>query len=222
MEDQTKEIAQLLDDFRYIKNTVMKNNRVFKFVSSSTLRPVYLFTGLVIIIFATVIQLLMQHFGSYTNIPGMIKTVYYIGLAVCTIWLSYTKLKLLLKRMRELGSDITIPEFFKEIYTWNTLVLMTPYMIVMGLVAVFLVSRGLSGYLVPFLAILYGLMINSATSLLFLREFMIGAVWFLLTGLTVLFTLGPSQPLLGLVITFGLGFIVMYAASLVFATDKVG
>jgi hypothetical protein len=68
------------------------------------------------------------------------------------------------------------------------------------------------------LAILYGLMINSITSFVYLREFVVGGVWFLITGFVILFTLGQSQPILGLTITFGLGFIVMYIASWIFAS----
>jgi hypothetical protein len=218
MEDQTKEIDQLINDFRYLKNAVMKTNRVFKFLSSKTLRPIYLSTGLLIITFAAFIHLLIQNYGSYGNIPGSLKTIYYSGLTILLIWLYYTKLKLVVQGIRELGSEITIGQMFREVYTWSTMVLMVPFILTIGLTVVFLVSYGLSGYLVPCLAILYGLMINSMTSLVYMREFVIGGAWFIISGFVILFTLGPSQPLLGLTITFGLGFLVMYIASLICAT----
>jgi Sulfate transporter family. len=217
MEDQSKEISQLIEDFRYLKNAVMKTNRIFKFISSNTFRPLYLSMGLLVFIFAAAIQIFIQHYGSYANIPGAVKAIYYVVLTALLIWLAFTKMRLLIKRIKELDGDITVCQFFKEVYTWNTIITMLPYVIAMVLVAVFLANRGQSGYLVPCLAILYGLMINTATNILYLREFIVGGIWFLITGFIILFTLGPSQPLLGLSLTFGLGFIVMYIASLVFA-----
>jgi hypothetical protein len=218
MEDQTKEIDQLINDFRYLKNAVMKTNRVFKFISSKTLRPIYLSTGLLIITFAAFIHLLILYYGSYGNIPGAMKTIYYSGLTILLIWLYYTKLKLVIRGIRELGSEITIGQMFREIYTWSTMVLMVPFVLTIGLAVISLVSHGLSGYLIPCLAILYGLMINSITGFVYLREFVVGGVWFLISGFVILFTLGPSQPLLGLIITFGLGFLIMYIASWIYAT----
>jgi hypothetical protein len=220
MEDQSKEISQLIDDFRYLKNVVMKTNRIFKFISSNTLRPLYLSMGLLIIIFAAAIQLLIKYYGSYGNVPGAVKAIYYVLLTALLIWLSYTKVRLLIEQIKKLDADITVCQFFKEVYSWNTMIVMLPYLITMGLAAVFLANRGLSGYLVPCLAILYGLMINTATNILYLRELIVGSIWFFITGFVILFTLGPSQPLLGLSLTFGLGFIVMYIASLVFARDE--
>ncbi len=217
MEDQSKEISQLIEDFRYLKNAVMKTNRIFKFISSNTFRPLYLSMGLLIIIFTVAIQLLIGNYGSYGEIPGVVKGIYYMVLVILLVLMAYMKLRLMLRQIKKLGSDITICQFFKEVYTWNTVFLMIPYLATMGLLSVFLAGRGLSGYLVPCLAILYGLMIITATSLLYLREFVVGGIWFLVSGFTLLFILGPSQPLLGLAITFGLGFIIMYIASLVFA-----
>ena len=165
MEDQTKEIDQLIQDFHYLKNAVMKTNRVFKFISSKTLRPLYLWTALLIFTFTALIHWLILHYGSYDSIPGTMKTIYYSSLSILLIWLSFTKLKLLIQRVRELGTEITIGQLFREVYTKSTLVLMVPFLLTIGLAVVFLVSHGLSGYLVPCLAILYGLLIISTTSL---------------------------------------------------------
>jgi hypothetical protein len=217
MEDQSKEISQLIEDFRYLKKAVMKSNRVFKFISSNTLRPLYLSTGLLTIIFTAVIQVLIKYYGFYSSIPGTLKTIYYLVLTALLIGLGYTKLRLLITSIQKLGLDITVCQFFKEIYTWNTIVLMLPYLVAMGLVAFFLAGRGQIGYLVSCLAVLYGLMLINATNLLYLREFIIGGIWFFISGFLILFTMGPSQPLLEIALTFGAGFIVMYIASLVFA-----
>ena len=137
MEDQSKEISQLIEDLRYLKNPVMKTNRIFRFISSNTFRPLYLSMGLLIITFAAAIQLLIKYYGSYGNIPGAVKAIYYVVLTALLIGLSYTKMRLLIKRIKELDADITVCQFFKEVYSWNTMIVMLPYLVAMGLAAVF-------------------------------------------------------------------------------------
>lgn len=219
MNEKTKEIAQLVEDFHYLKQEIMKINRVYRFISSKVLRPVYLLSGILVCVFALAMQWLIGNFNSYADIPRPIKAIYYILLVISGFWAVRLKIRVTIKRFKELGLEITLGQLLKEVYTSNTLIVGLPFMISIGLVAIYLAGQGLHGYLVPSLAILYGLLICSMVNILYLKELIVGGIWILASGFVVLFGLGPVQPMLALFFTFGLGFIVMYLVSLLSAKD---
>lgn len=219
MKENQREIDQLLEEFSHLKSTVMKTNRVFKFISSKAFRMVYLFSSLIVLAYTAAMYLLIQSFGSYANIPGPIQGIYYALLVIVIAWMGTLKVQSLKNRVEELGSTISIRQLLKEVYSWSTLITVLPFIFTMIFTIVYLVGHEKVAYLLPVLSILYGLMLVSMVSFLYLREFIVGAIWFLTAGFAILFFMPRLPLLLAIAFTFGFGFLSMYIASLVFSRN---
>lgn len=104
------------------------------------------------------------------------------------------------------GFDLSLYRFFSELFTPRLVTLVLPNLAVIVLIIIFLAGRGHSLYIIPAVAVLYGLLVISLGSLFFLKEFFSLGIWLAATGLLTLFTATAVHPTAALGVTFGAGF----------------
>ncbi|HSW35612.1 MAG TPA: hypothetical protein VLH18_03320 [Candidatus Limnocylindrales bacterium] len=215
MERYAQALGEVIADLKLIKEAVSKSDNIIRFIDTrGALKGVLLGGGLIIALFSLAFYVLVSYYGTFAAIPFNIRTTLFIliGLAWCII--GYLKIFNILKGARKIREGITISTLLAEIYTPILLALIVPYMLVIILTTIFLGSNGHLNYIVPALAILFGLLIISMSLLFYMKAFYFLSLWLIATGLLFLFTATIFHPLIVLVLTFSAGFIL--AALLLF------
>ncbi len=220
MGDNSQELREVIADLQLIKEAVSKSDSIFKFIDiRNAIKPVLLIGGLLIAFFSVIFYYLIENYGSFMAVPANIRVILLFLIALSCGVLGYLKLGNFLKSARGISEDMTLKRLFSEIYTPRSLVLLLPYLVVIAVVAIFLGSRGDIYYIVPALAILFGLMYLSVSSLFYFKELYFMSMWLIATGLLALFIAETIHPLAILGLTFSAGFIL---ASLLLHMDLPG
>lgn len=218
MSEQRDAVERIIDDLQFVKKAIARNTNVLKFMAlSEVIRAVGLVTGLLITGFSGAFYLLIRRFGSFASIPAGTRALMIAAVVVLTLVLGAYKVVGVMKSARRIRGDYNMVRLIGEIYSAQTLLILIPFFVTIMGTAIFLDTKGLEGYIVPALALLFGLMLNVLVNVFHLRELMVGGDWLIGTGLLVLFVGEHWHPLLALIGTFGIGFISISAASLVIA-----
>lgn len=83
-----------------------------------------------------------------------------------------------------------------------------PHLAAIALAAVFLCQRGMTLYLLPVLALLFGLFTVSLSLVFYMKEVYLLGFWLVATGLLTLFAAERLSILTMLILTFSAGFIL--------------
>lgn len=216
-----KELEHLVNDLVFIKEAISKNNNIFKYFSvSRALRGVLLYAGLIIISLSLFVNYLLARYDSFAGVPIALKRFTYLLVAVGLLILVIIKLNSIVKAAKGVQSDMTVTKLIKEVYTGQTLMVMIPFLITVVLFIVFFYQKGLVEYMVPFAAILFGLLINSLVNVFHIKEMLVMGDWLIATGFIALFFLASLNPVLIIALTFGLGCIAMYISGLIFSEQE--
>lgn len=212
--DNQVEMQRLIDDLVYVKAAINKANNILKYVDvTRILSIVLLVSGIIITLFAAGMYALIQYYGNYAAIPQSFKTLIYISIAVTAIMVSTAKIKLVVRQFSKSSHDMTVQRLIREIYTAQTLNVLIPFLTVIVLVTVFLVRGGHVGFIVPTLAILFGLFFIAFVNIFYMHELLVMGDWLLGTGLISMFAVRTLHPLLALILTFGLGLPTMFVSN---------
>ena len=215
-----KDIDAMVSDLMYIKNAISKNNNIFKFINlNEILRKIYLIGALVIIGFSGLFYYFIEKYGSYNEIPINNKVLLYSLISIATIMVGGLKVAAIMKAAKKINRNMTVFNLLKEVYSTQFILIVIPYFIALIFVPVFLENNDLSYYIVPFLSIFIGLLCNSLVSVFYIRELIVLGSWLVATGLIILLGLITLHPLLITMLTFGLGFIIIYIFSF-FTSDS--
>jgi hypothetical protein len=208
-----QDLDRLLDDLEYIKKAVSKRNNIFNFMEvAKAIRLAALLSGLLIIFISTVLYLLIRQYGSYHLMPGQTRLYLYLYIALAIIFIAVLKLRSFLRKAREIDSTITLRDLVAAIYTSHFIEIMIPFLIVLVGVPLYLSTASLDRLILPFTAIVFGLLCFAISGLLYFRSLLFLGGWLLLAGFTFLFWLPGLHELFQVIISFGLGFLVMGAA----------
>lgn len=218
MKDHREDIDRVINDLEFVKKALAKNNSILKFIALSRIfRRVSLALGLFIIVGAGIFYLLVLRHGGCTSVPAATRTSLIVLTAVFVSVISIYKIWGVLAGARKVRSDYTLPRLIVEVYSPQTVLVLVPFMTAIAGTSVFLAVRGWGTYIVPALAILFGLLFNALVGVFHMKELIIGGDWLILTGLLTLFMAGRLHVLPALVLTFGCGMMALFLASLVLA-----
>lgn len=217
-----QDLKEVVSDLMYIKNAISKNNNIFKFINlNQILRKVYLLGAILIVGFSSLFYYFIQRFGDYSLIPQNNKMLIYIVMLLATVFVGGLKVMAIMKAAKKINQNITLFRLLKEVYTTQVLLIMIPFLMALVFILVFLQRNELLHYLVPFLSIFVGLICNSLVSVFYLRELMVLGGWLVVTGGLTLIGVITLHPLLITIVTFGLGFFLIYLFSfLTSASEK--
>ncbi len=210
MSKNAKNVENILNDITYIKNAIQKHNNILKYISlSKVLSFIAILGGIFTIALCSIVFYFISHYGAYKNVPQNYKTLLYIIIFLSTAGIGFLKIKNILNAYRQINMNISLLRLLKEVYTPHTLTTLIPYVIVTIFIIVFLITNGYLMYIVPVLAILYGLLMNGFVNIFHLKELILFGNWLIVTGLIGLFELKNLHPSLLIILTFGIGFILM-------------
>lgn len=203
-----QELEEVIADLRLIKEAVSKSDNFFRFIDTRrAMRGVMLATGLMIAFFSGLYYYLTSIYGSFMLTPLSLRITFYVLVVIGWVVLGFIKVGGFLKSGRAVSKDMNLNKLFNEIYTSRMLTLMLPYILVIILVVIFLYTRGQFVYIIPGLAILFGLLFIAMSPIIYFKELYLLSAWLIATGLLTLFSVTAFHPMAVLGLTFGAGFI---------------
>lgn len=206
---------EMLKDLQIIKAAVSKDNNMLKYINLlDAIRGVALYSGILIFVFCVSLLKLMDHYGSYHSLPADIKFVFYIVLGVCVLVIGIVKLRTLLKFARKYHKDISLAKLIREIYTQSFLMITTSFVMALLVLLIYFATADLAYLIVPMIAIIVALLMTAFVAVLNLNEMLIYVEWLLVSGLFSLFIADRINSLVILMLTFGVGMIILYLIAL--------
>ncbi len=209
MDNKSQELGELIADLKLIKEAVSKSGSIVIFLDTRwALKGVLMLAGFMIALFSAAFHYMVGQYGSFFAAPLVLRVIFFVLIGLAWFTIGYMKLNNFLKSARGISEDMTLNKLFDEIYTPQLITVLIPYLAVIVLIVVFLSIRGYELYIVPALAISFGLLFLSMNLIFFLRELYFLYVWLIATGLLILFTVEMFHPLVSLNLTFTAGFIL--------------
>jgi hypothetical protein len=209
VDKKTQELGEVIADLKLIKEAVSKSDSFFRFIDTRrAMRGVMLVGGLMIVFFSGLFYYLLSGYGSFMAIPFQFRVILLVLVGLCWLALGFIKARGFLISGRAISRDMNLKKLFDEIYTSRMLNLMIPYLLVIILIVIFLCNRGQFIFIVPALAILFGLLFIAMGPIVYLKELYLLSAWLIATGLLGLFTAANIHPMAVLGFTFGAGFIL--------------
>jgi hypothetical protein len=206
MADESKELREMLSDLKLIKEAVSKSDSILRFIDAGgALRAVLLGFGLLLAGFSAAFSYLFEQYGDFSAIPLDLRLLLFFLMALSFGGIGYVKLRNFMHGARRIRADISFERLLQDMFSARLTALLVPYLLVAVLVIIFLSEQGYASYVVPSLAILYGLLVIALNCLFLLREFYFLGVWLCATGLLTLFMAQSTHPLAALVLTFAAG-----------------
>ena len=203
------DLKEIIDDLKRIKAAVSKSDSMMNFIDAGgAVRGILLAGGLLIALFSGVIYYLLEQHGSFAAIPANLRVLLFMLIGLAWAGIGYMKVRNIMVSARKISADITVSKLFGEIYTPRFLALFLPNGAVVILGMIFLSSRGHDLFIIPFLAVLFGLMTIGVSNFFFMQEVYLLGAWLIATGLLTLFMAEAIHPLAALVIIFGAGFVL--------------
>ena len=221
MTPNRKDIEQVIDDLRFVKQAIAKNNSILKFIALSRILGVMsLVGGLLITAVAGAYYLLIRYYGSYAGIPSRTRALLAVLIVIFSVFIGAFKIWRILAGARRVRADYTLLKLVRELYSSQVLLVFMPFLFAGAGVVGFLAARGMTPYLVPALAVLFGLLFNALVGVFYIKELIVGGDWLIAGGVLTLFMTERLHPLLALILTFGLGLIALFVAGWAMASAE--
>ena len=227
MMSDVKNRDELLKDLQLIKEAVKRNSSIFKYIPiAQSIKNVALFTGIAIIACSFLLLWINDFYGSYSEIPAVIKIVLYIAVGLSFAGLAYYKIRSILQYLRRYKKDVNLEMLLNEVYTKTFYMSITPLVLTLAVFCVYLPTAGLSHLIIPVVSIIIALMLTTMMVTMNLKEFLLCGEWLFLSGSFSLFISGMASPYVLLILTFGIGMLILYFSILLSSSkekrDKVG
>lgn len=214
MQNSEDDIRKLVEDLQLVKSAVVRSNSIFRFINiSRAMALVGLWGGVGLAVLAGFSYFLTAYYGAFAAAPVALQAAFYVILALFWAAVGIYKIKLILRHARRTFQDITVLRLLSDVYTPQSTSLIIPFALTaVGLLA-FLLTRGLTLYIVPVFSMLLGLIYISFVNIFYLREMYLAGSWLLISGLVTLFFAERLPPSLAVIITFACSFVLLFAAN---------
>lgn len=201
-----QDIKIMMDDIRSIKSAVRKHDRAFKeLLLPRYFAPMSIYLGLSVIAIMAAFQLLSWRFGSYGDIPVLVRTLLWVFSVFVAISGSFMKWLVFSAATRRISGEKTLQTLFEELYVdplQHVFFAMIAAILVGGC---FLGLRGYGLFIIPYAGVLMGLVWNLIGGTIKAKEYLITGYWLTLSGSASFFFV-ESLPFLVPAFIFGLGF----------------
>jgi hypothetical protein len=181
------QLDKLLEDISWIKATISQNRQVIRLILlPAHFRLLYLLLGLSVIGFSIAFHLLIRHHGSFEAIPDLIKSTVYTAIVMDWITLGLIKWLKLADSLSKTDKRLSVPNFLQEFFSFRIVHVYLPLLILVICIVTIFVQRNAIFYVIPTIAVGFGLLHNFIGSVTQLRQWLISGYWFLATGLFLL------------------------------------
>ncbi|HOJ83855.1 MAG TPA: hypothetical protein PLZ49_02415 [Bacillota bacterium] len=209
MKKEAPNLDEVLSDLAAIKEAFLKSSGIFRFFDAGgLLRGVLLIGGILIAFFAAAFHLLVKHYGTFAAAPAHYKALFWILLALSIPLTAYLKINNFLRGARLVKSNMTLYKLIKEIYTPQFISMSLPHLAAIALAVFFLYQKEMTLYLVPVLALLFGLFTVSLSLVFYMKWVYLLGFWLVAAGLLTLFAAERLSIPAMLVLSFSAGFIL--------------
>ncbi|MFC1822070.1 hypothetical protein ACFL9T_05135 [Thermodesulfobacteriota bacterium] len=220
-EIDNNQIEKLLEDISSIKSVINRNKPLLQQVLiPEQHRLLASIGGLSIIFFSMFIYFLMDHFGSFGDIPRTIRYILYGAIAADFIFIQIIKRSSLLASAKKYDQSITYWQLFKEFLTIRIIHIYIPLLLLMIFLIIYFIYQNAAYYIVPTLSIGAGLLYNFIGCITEIRQYLLFGYWLLITGTcTIILSFIPA--LVAVSVIFGIGwFIFAFSGALFTASDR--
>jgi hypothetical protein len=209
-----KRLEKLLADITSIKRVIRRNQPLLQQILLPThFRWFALSAACAHIVFSLLIYFLVEHYGSFGDIPRMFRYLIYGSAAVILILFQLFKQKIFLASVRDIDPAMTFGNLLKEIFTFRIFHIYVPIVTLMLILGIYFAFQECPRYIVPTIAIGLGLLTNFLGGIIEVRPYLILGYWFLVTGiLTVLFSFVPA--LIAFAVSIGGGMLLLASLGL--------
>lgn len=205
------QIEKLLEDISSIKSVINKNKPLLQQVlNPAHFRLFTLLAAISVIGFALLIYFLMQHYGSFSDIPRAARYVIFAAMAADWVFMQYLKRRTFLTTGKRIDPTFTIGRLLKEFFTYRIAHVYVPVMVLIIFLIVYFIYKNIPYYIVPAVSIGIGFLYNFIGSFTEIRQYLILGYWFLITGVGVIVFNNIPAPI-SLSITLGCGLLIFSA-----------
>lgn len=202
------QIDTLLEDISKIKTVINKNRSVLQQIfHPARFRWFMLAAGLCIIAYSLGIHFVAQHYGGFGQIPNTLKLLIYVAIGAGVVVMQFWKLKRFSFSIQKVDHSLNLTWFFKQFYASHIANLWIPLITLLVVLSVFFVLNDIPYYIVPTIAIGYGLLCNFLGTMLKIQHTLVAGYWFLISGMVVIF-LNFIPGLVALALTLGCGILI--------------
>jgi hypothetical protein len=202
------ELDEILGDIAAIKDVIDRRRRdLHRLFAAPVFRPLYFVAGAGVIIHAFIWNHLVLRYGSYADIPsGAVKILWAVMIIQVVMQGIYKWV--LAGRLRPEAPRWGMFLILRQMYSPRIIHVFGPVMASVIIAAVMMIRLDAAYFIIPAAAVSHGVLLNFFGSLAFVREYIIGGYWFLITGLiTLIFYNIPAH--IAVSLSIGLGFIIM-------------
>ena len=201
------DLNRLLADISAIKTVINRNKDIIQqILMPQHFRIFCISAGIVALFFSFSYQFLLNHYGSYHNIPDTTKTVMGVLMVIAWMFLVVMKYRGWGASLSSIDKALTLSRALKAFFSYRIIHLYLPIGGVMAVLCAFLATVD-AYYIIPMLSIGFGLQFNFIGSISESRQWLIAGYWFLATGvLTLLFT--ALSAMMAMALTFGCGLLL--------------
>jgi hypothetical protein len=205
------QIEKLLEDISSIKSVINKNKPLLQqILNPAHSRLFTLLAAISIIGFASLIFLLMQHYGSFSSIPRTTRYIIFAAMAADWVFMQILKRRTFLNTGKRIDPTFTIGRLLKEFFTYRIAHVYVPVMLLIIFLIVYFIYENIPYYIVPAVSIGVGFLYNFIGSFTEIRQYLILGYWFLITGVGVIIFNSIPAPI-SLSITLGCGLLIFSA-----------
>jgi hypothetical protein len=203
-----KELTALVEDLRAIKGAVRKHDRVFKEIMlPQYFGPMSLYTGTSITVLFAVFQYLVTRYGGYGLLPKPVVWLLWGIVLLIMVSGGIIKWVSLTTDTRRIKPGIGVAGIYKEFFIGPVLAVYSGVVVASIIVSLWFGFSGQAFLIIPYLAVLVGLIWNLLGGLTGCREYFGMGFWLILTGSGGFFV-AESYPFAMPALTFGIGIIL--------------
>ncbi len=202
------QIEKLLEDISSIKSVINKNKPLLQqILNPAHFRMFTLLAAISVIGFALLIYFLMQHYGSFSDIPRTARYIIFAAMAADWIFMQYLKRRIFLTTGKRIDPTFTFGRLLKEFFTYRIAHVYVPVMVLIIFLIIYFIYENIPYYIVPAVSIGVGFLYNFIGSFTEIRQYLILGYWFLITGVGVIVFNNIPAPI-SLSITLGCGLLI--------------
>lgn len=186
----TEQVERTLEDIASIKEVINRNKPIIQMVAVwqqlmnlRNFRLLWLLWGISVTFFSMLFYFLVDYYGNYGAIPGKLKWIIYIAIAIDAVFLSIIKLRLVSSLLKK--QNLTLSWFIKEFIPnrYDHISLSSGFLFYF--LIVYFIIKDIPYFIIPYLSIFYGLIMLLPIGLS-IKQSLITGYYFLVTGICLL------------------------------------